>query len=78
MDENKIIIINLSKGRVGEANANLLNSERATSRNLVGISCAHDQRAQSPQFLVQQSDGVVDRIVRAKRVGADKFRTGIG
>jgi energy-coupling factor transporter ATP-binding protein EcfA2 len=40
MDENKIIIINLSKGRVGEANANLLGSMLITKIYLAAMSRA--------------------------------------
>jgi hypothetical protein len=40
MDENKIIIINLSKGRVGEANANLLGSMFITKIYLAAMSRA--------------------------------------
>jgi hypothetical protein len=40
MDENKIIIINLSKGRVGEANANLLGSMIITKIYLAAMSRA--------------------------------------
>ncbi len=40
MDKNKIIIINLSKGRVGEANANLLGSMLITKIYLAAMSRA--------------------------------------
>ncbi|MFA7252862.1 MAG: type IV secretory system conjugative DNA transfer family protein [Candidatus Paceibacterota bacterium] len=40
MDENKVIIINLSKGRVGEANANLLGSMLITKIYLAAMSRA--------------------------------------
>lgn len=40
MDQNKIIIINLSKGRVGEANANLLGSMLITKIYLAAMSRA--------------------------------------
>ncbi len=40
IDENKIIIINLSKGRVGEANANLLGSMLITKIYLAAMSRA--------------------------------------
>jgi len=40
MDQNKIIIINLSKGRVGEANANLLGSMFITKIYLAAMSRA--------------------------------------
>jgi energy-coupling factor transporter ATP-binding protein EcfA2 len=40
MDENKIIIINLSKGRVGESNANLLGSMLITKIYLAAMSRA--------------------------------------
>jgi hypothetical protein len=43
MDENKIIIINLSKGRVGEANANLLGSMLITKIYLAAMSRADVQ-----------------------------------
>lgn len=40
MDEKKIMIINLSKGRVGEANANLLGSMLITKIYLAAMSRA--------------------------------------
>jgi energy-coupling factor transporter ATP-binding protein EcfA2 len=43
MDQNKIIIINLSKGRVGEANANLLGSMLITKIYLAAMSRADVQ-----------------------------------
>jgi hypothetical protein len=43
MDENKVIIINLSKGRVGEANANLLGSMLITKIYLAAMSRADVQ-----------------------------------
>ncbi len=43
MDHNKIIIINLSKGRVGEANANLLGSMLITKIYLAAMSRADVQ-----------------------------------
>ncbi len=43
MDENKIIVINLSKGRVGEANANLLGSMFITKIYLAAMSRADVQ-----------------------------------
>ncbi len=49
MDENKIIIINLSKGRVGEANANLLGSMLITKIYLAAMS-----RADVPEKVLQK------------------------
>jgi hypothetical protein len=40
MDEKKILIINLSKGKVGEANANLLGSMLITKIYLAAMSRA--------------------------------------
>lgn len=53
MDENKILIVNLSKGRVGEANANLLGSMLITKIYLGAMSRADaSERAlgELPQF----------------------------
>ncbi len=50
MDEGKILIINLSKGRVGEANANLLGSMIITKIYLAAMSRA-DQRESELQKL---------------------------
>jgi hypothetical protein len=53
MDENKIIIINLSKGRVGESNANLLGSMLITKIYLAAMSRAdvHEKELQKlPNF----------------------------
>lgn len=50
MDEGKILIINLSKGRVGEANANLLGSMLITKIYLAAMSRA-DQRESELQKL---------------------------
>lgn len=46
MDERKIIIINLSKGRVGEANANLLGSMIITKIYLAAMSRADKSEAE--------------------------------
>jgi hypothetical protein len=46
MDEKKILIINLSKGRVGEANANLLGSMMITKIYLAAMSRADTQPAE--------------------------------
>lgn len=46
MDENKIMIINLSKGRVGEANANLLGSMLITKIYLSAMSRADRSEAE--------------------------------
>ncbi len=53
MDERKIIIVNLSKGRVGEANANLLGSMLITKIYLAAMSRADASEAELnklPQF----------------------------
>ncbi len=53
MDEKKILIINLSKGRVGEANANLLGAMLITKIYLAAMSRAdlsESQLKQSSQF----------------------------
>lgn len=53
MDEKKIIIINLSKGKVGEANANLLGSMLITKIYLAAMSRAdvrHDEMKRLPNF----------------------------
>lgn len=53
MDERKIVIINLSKGQVGEANANLLGSMLITKIYLSAMSRADlpkDQVAKLPNF----------------------------
>ena len=55
MDEGKILIINLSKGRVGEANANLLGSMLITKIYLGAMSRAdvHDDELQKlPNFFL--------------------------
>jgi len=51
-----------------------VDGERAARRQLVGVGCAHDQRAGAPHLLVQQADGIVRRIVRAEGIGANQFR----
>lgn len=53
MDQKKIIIMNLSKGLVGESNANLLGSMLTTRIYLAAMSRADllaDQMAQAPNF----------------------------
>src|SRR3990167_4495318 len=53
MDERKIIIVNLSKGRIGESNANLLGSMLITKIYLAAMSRAdiHDREMQKlPNF----------------------------
>ena len=53
MDERKIVIVNLSKGQVGEANANLLGSMLITKMYLAAMSRAdlsEDAREALPQF----------------------------
>ncbi len=53
MDENKIMIVNLSKGRVGEANANLLGSMLITKIYLAAMSRADTSESKLkslPQF----------------------------
>lgn len=53
MDTKKILIINLSKGRVGEANANLLGSMLITKIYLAAMSRAdlkEDEIKKAPQF----------------------------
>ncbi len=55
MDEKKILIINLSKGRVGEANANLLGSMLITKIYLAAMSRADlspKMLGKSPNFFV--------------------------
>lgn len=55
MDERKILIINLSKGRVGEANANLIGSMLVTKIYLAAMSRADlsekDMKAAAPFYL---------------------------
>ncbi len=55
MDERKILIINLSKGRVGEANANLIGSMLVTKIYLAAMSRAdmseRDMKAAAPFYL---------------------------
>lgn len=46
MDENKIMIVNLSKGRVGEANANLLGAMLITKIYLAAMSRADQSAAE--------------------------------
>ena len=57
----------------GRREAVAVDGERAAGRQLVGIGRAHDQRARAPHLLVQETDGVVLRIVGAEGVGADEL-----
>ena len=50
-----------------------VNSKCATCRYFVKISRAHYQRINLAHFLMQNADSVAGRIIRAKRVRADKF-----
>jgi len=50
----------------------------AAGGNLIGIGGTHDQRPQPAHFRVQQPDGVVGGIVRAKRIGAHEFGKAVG
>ncbi|HEY4517280.1 MAG TPA: type IV secretory system conjugative DNA transfer family protein [Candidatus Paceibacterota bacterium] len=55
IDENKIIIVNLSKGRVGEGNANLLGSMFITRIYLAAMSRAdasHAEMSRLPDFFL--------------------------
>ena len=58
--------------RLGKADA--VDRQRDAGRHLVGIARGHDERAEAAHLLVQQADGVVRRVVRAERVGADQLR----
>jgi hypothetical protein len=43
-----------------------------TSRNSIRIGSPHDQRTETPHFLLQQADGVIE-LVSAERVRADEL-----
>ena len=60
----------------GEAVA--VDRQRAAGRHLIGIGGAHDQRTEPAHFGVQQADGVIGRVVGAKRIGADEFGKALG
>lgn len=50
MDQKKIVIVNLSKGRVGESNANLLGSLLITKMYLSAMSRADNEGGKLPRF----------------------------
>ncbi|MCI5108826.1 MAG: type IV secretion system DNA-binding domain-containing protein [Candidatus Pacebacteria bacterium] len=50
MDQKKIVIVNLSKGRVGESNANLLGSLLITKMYLSAMSRADNEGGKMPRF----------------------------
>ena len=64
----------LDRGREAVA----VDRERPAGRQLVGIGCAHDQRAGAAHLLVQQAHGIVGRIVGAEGVGADQLGQLVG
>ena len=63
--------------RASRWDRSLVDGERRAGRHARGIRRAHDQRAEPPHFLLEQSDSVVD-LVTAKRVAADELGQLVG
>ena len=58
--------------------ADAVDGKRAAGGQGVLIRHLHDQRAGTPEFGMQQPDGIALRIVGAETVGADQFGQPVG
>jgi len=57
----------------GRGKALAVDRQCASGRNLIDVGRAHDQRAETAHFLMQEPDGIVLVVVGAKRIRADQL-----
>ena len=68
----------LERGRDGGREAVAIDRERPAGRHLMGVGCAHHQRAEPAHLRVQQADRVGLAVVGAERVGAHQLGQAVG